>query len=55
MTIKTIEDTLGVRIDRYIMIHDNAVKAIVEALGGVDVYVENLCVITIIQENCTLI
>lgn len=40
MTIKTIEDTLGVRIDRYIMIHDNAVKAIVEALGGVDVYVE---------------
>lgn len=40
MTIKTIEDTLGVNIDRYIMVHDNAVKAIVEALGGVDVYVE---------------
>lgn len=40
MTIRTIEDTLGVHIDRYIMVHDNAVKAIVEALGGVDVYVE---------------
>lgn len=40
MTIRTIEDTLGVKIDRYIMVHDDAVKAIVEALGGVDVYVE---------------
>ena len=40
MTIKTIEHTLGVKVDKYIMVHDNAVKAIVEALGGVDVYVE---------------
>lgn len=40
MTIRTIEDTLGVKIDRYLMVHDDAVKAIVEALGGVDVYVE---------------
>ena len=40
MTIRTIEDTLGVHIDRYIMVHDDAVKAIVEALGGVNVYVE---------------
>ncbi len=40
MTIKTVEDTLGVKIDKYIMVHDNAVKAIVDALGGVDVYVE---------------
>lgn len=40
MTIKTIENTLGVNIDRYIMVHDNAVKSIVEAIGGVDVYVE---------------
>ena len=40
MTIKTVEDTLGVHIDKYIMVHDNAVKSIVEALGGVDVYVE---------------
>lgn len=40
MTIKTIENTLGVRIDKYIMVHDDAVKNIVEALGGVDVYVE---------------
>ena len=40
MTIKTIEDTLGVKIDRYIMVHDDAVKEIVDALGGVDIYVE---------------
>ena len=40
MTIRTVEDTLGVKVDRYIMVHDNAVRAIVEALGGVDVYVE---------------
>lgn len=40
MTIKTIEDTLGVKIDRYIMFHDEGVRAIVKALGGVDIYVE---------------
>lgn len=40
MTIKTIEDTLGIKIDRYIMVHDDAVKKIVEALGGIDIYVE---------------
>lgn len=40
MTIKTIEDTLGVKIDRYIMFHDDGVRAIVKALGGVDIYVE---------------
>ena len=40
MTIKTVEDTLGVHVDRYIMVHDDAVRKIVEALGGVDIYVE---------------
>lgn len=40
MTLKTIEDTLGVKIDRYIMVHDDAVKELVKALGGVDIYVE---------------
>ncbi len=40
MTVKTIEDTLGVHIDKYIMVHDDAVRAIVGALGGVDIYVE---------------
>ena len=40
MTIKTIEDTLGVKIDRYIMFHDEGVREIVKALGGVDIYVE---------------
>ncbi len=40
MTIQTIEDTLGVHIDKYIMFHDEAVRAIVQALGGVDIYIE---------------
>lgn len=40
MTIKTIQDTLGIHIDRYIMIHDDAVREIVKAMGGVDIYVE---------------
>lgn len=40
MTIKTVEDTLGVHIDKYVMFHDDAVRAIVAALGGVDIYVE---------------
>lgn len=40
MTVKTVEDTLGVHVDKYIMFHDDAVRAIVGALGGVDIYVE---------------
>ena len=40
MTIKTIEETLGVKIDRYIMVHDDAVKELVKALGGIDIYIE---------------
>lgn len=40
MTKKTIEDTLGVHIDRYIMVHDDAVKEIVDAMDGLDIYIE---------------
>ena len=40
MTVKTVEDTLGVKVDKYIMFHDEGVRAIVQALGGVDIYVE---------------
>jgi len=40
MTKRTIEDTLGVHIDRYILVHDSAVKEIVDAMGGVDIYIE---------------
>ena len=40
MTIKTVEDTLGVKVDKYIMFHDEGVRAIVKALGGVDIFVE---------------
>lgn len=40
MTIKTVQDTLGVHVDKYVMFHDDAVREIVKALGGVDIYVE---------------
>jgi LCP family protein required for cell wall assembly len=40
MTVKTVEDTLGVHVDKYIMLHDEAVRAIVKAIGGVDIFVE---------------
>lgn len=37
---KTVEETLGVHVDKYIVVHDNAVKEIVDAMGGLDIYVE---------------
>ena len=40
MVKETVENTLGIHIDRYIMIHDDAVKEIVNAMGGIDIYVE---------------
>ena len=40
MTKETIEDTLGVHIDKYIMVHDGAVREIVDAMEGIDIYVE---------------
>lgn len=40
MTVKTVEDTLGIKVDRYIVFHDEGVKAVVKALGGVDIYIE---------------
>lgn len=40
LTKKTVEDTLGVRVDRYIVVSDDAVSKLVDALGGVPIYVE---------------
>lgn len=40
MTKKTVEETLGVHVDKYIIIHDDAVKEVVAALGGINLYVE---------------
>lgn len=37
---KTIKETFGIKIDRYIIIHDEAVEKIVDALGGIPIYVE---------------
>ena len=40
LTKKTIEKTLGVKIDRYIVINTEGVSEMVDAIGGVPVYVE---------------
>jgi len=40
LTIKTIQDTFGVRVDHYIVINYAGVKELVNALGGVTVNVE---------------
>lgn len=40
LTKKTIEETLGIKIDKYIIVSDAAVRKLVDALGGVPIYVE---------------
>lgn len=37
---KTLKETFGIKIDKYILIHDEAVEKIIDALGGVPIYVE---------------
>lgn len=40
LTKKTIEETLGVKIDRYIIVNSDIVKELVDIIGGITVYVE---------------
>jgi LCP family protein required for cell wall assembly len=40
MTKRTVEETLGIKIDRYIEVSDQAVENLVNTLGGVPIYVE---------------
>lgn len=40
LTKKTVEDTLGVKIDRYIVINTEGVRKLVDTIGGIPVYVE---------------
>ena len=40
MTKNTLERTLGIKINHYVLVHDDAVAKIVDALGGVPIYVE---------------
>ena len=37
---QTVEETLGVKVDRYIIVSDQAVKRLVDAVGGIPIYVE---------------
>ena len=40
LTKQTVEEALGIKIDRYIMVSDAAVSKLVDAVGGVPIYVE---------------
>lgn len=40
LTIKTIEDTLGIKVNKYVVVNNEGVKKLVDALGGVPVYIE---------------
>lgn len=40
LTIKTVEDTLGIKVDKYVLVNNDGVKKLVDALGGVPVYIE---------------
>lgn len=37
---KTLKETFGIKIDKYVVVHDEAVEKIVDALGGIPIYVE---------------
>ena len=37
---KTVEDTLGIHINKYIVVHDDGVEEVIDALGGIPIYVE---------------
>ncbi len=37
---KTLKETFGIKIDRYIIVHDEAVEKVIDALGGIPIYVE---------------
>lgn len=37
---KTLRETFGIKIDKYIIVHDEAIEKIVDALGGIPIYVE---------------
>lgn len=40
LTKKTIEQTFGVKVNKYIVVSDDAVKNIIDVLGGLPIYVE---------------
>lgn len=37
---KTLKESFGIKIDKYIIVHDEAVEKVVDALGGIPIYVE---------------
>ena len=37
---KTLKETFGIKIDKYIIVHDEAVEKVVDALGGIPIYIE---------------
>ncbi len=40
LMLKTVEDTLGINVDKYVLINNEGVKKLVNALGGIPIYIE---------------
>ena len=40
LTVRTIEETLGVKIDKYVVVNNDGIKKLVDALGGIPIYIE---------------
>ena len=37
---KTLKETFGIKIDKYLIVHDEAVEKIIDVLGGIPIYIE---------------
>ncbi len=40
LTKKTVEDTLGIHVDNYVLVNNEGVRKLVDAIGGVPIYIE---------------
>ncbi|MGG2377430.1 LCP family protein, partial [Salmonella enterica] len=40
LAVQTVQDSFGIPIDNFIIINFRGVREVVDALGGIDVYVE---------------
>lgn len=40
LTKKTVEETLGIKIDNYLLINNEGVRKLVDSIGGVPIYIE---------------
>ena len=47
LTVKTVEETFGVRVDHYIVLSNQGLVKFIDTIGGLPIYIEKTCIITI--------